>query len=163
MDKFSDVLVNHLQYLPQEAYRVATIASEIFQNTYDHNDNSCGFAAMQVYGQNRSRFLEIGVTDYGYGFATTLGKNKKNGPLNSDLDAIHFALQQGTSEYDDPTRGNGLFYLCEAAYKHQGTVQIRSGTATVYFRMDRSEKREFIGAFMPGVQIALKLPIKTQF
>lgn len=163
MNRFLDVLISHLLYPSQEAYRVATIVSEIFQNTYDHNDNSCGFAAMQVYGHDSMRFLEVGVTDYGYGFAATLAKNQKNGPINSDLAAIHFALQQGTSEYDDPTRGNGLYYLCDAAYKHRGTVQIRSGTSTIYFRMDQAKVREFVGAFMPGVQIALKLPIKTIF
>lgn len=162
INKFLDILIDHLQYPKKDAYSVATIASEILQNTYDHNDNSCGFVAMQVYGQQKKRFIEMGVADFGYGIATTLARNEKNGPVTSDFDAIRKAIKLGTSEYDDPTRGNGLYHLCDITYKHQGTVQIRSGDATVRFRMDKPRGWGFTVVSMPGVQIALNLPIKVR-
>ena len=76
----------------------------------------------------RKRSVEIGVADYWRdGLAATLARNPKNRRIVSDLDTNQHATKLGTSEYDDPTRGTGLYHLLEIASKHGGSVQIRSG------------------------------------
>jgi anti-sigma regulatory factor (Ser/Thr protein kinase) len=162
LDQIVDVLRNRLRYRKYDAFDVATAVSEICQNTFDHNRNTRGFIAMQVYGKGSRRFLEIGVADYGDGLARTLSRNPKNPAVQSDLGAIKLATQPGTSEHDDPTRGTGLYHLLEIAYRHEGSVQIRSGEHKVRFRMDKQQGWGFQVPFMPGVQIALALNTKKR-
>ena len=162
LDRIVAVLRNRLKYRKHDAFDVAVAVSEICQNTFDHNSDSgtFGFTAMQVYGRHAGRFLEIGVADYGNGLAATLRRNPKNASIGSDLDAIQLATKLGTSEHDDPTRGTGLYHLLEIAYKHEGSIQIRSGTAKARYRMDKRQGWGFTVPAMPGVQIALTLPTK---
>ncbi len=161
LDQIIMTLRERLYYPKYDAFDVATLVSEICQNTFDHNQQTCGFVAMQVYRSTGAPFLEIGVADYGDGLAATLKRNPKNLPINSDLDAIMRATEAGTSQYDDPTRGTGLYHLLDIAYKHRGSVQIRSGASSVRFRMDKKKGWAFAGPPMPGVQIVLALPTKT--
>ena len=154
------VLRHRLKYRKYDAFDVTTAISEICQNTFDHNAPTCGFIAMQVYGGGARRFLEIGVADYGDRLAATLRRNTKNPSMLADLEAIRLATKLGTSEYDDPTRGTGLYHLLEITYKHEGLVQIRSGSAKMRYRMDKKAGWAFRVAAMPGVQVALSLPSK---
>ncbi len=160
LDRVVWVLRNNLKYQKYDAFDIATAVSEVSQNTFDHNDEVCGFIAMQVYGGNAKRFLEIGIADYGYGLAATLMRNKKNPPVSTDLQAIYLATKLGTSEYDDPTRGTGLHHLLKIASKHSGSVQIRSGAAAVRYRMDTRKRWGYSVPRMPGVHIALALASK---
>jgi hypothetical protein len=163
LEKVIEVLSTQLKYQKRDAFDVAIAISEVAQNTFDHNHgHTCGFLAMQVYRLSREegRFLEIGIADYGEGLATTLRRNPKSAPLVSDLDAIIRATKLGTSEYDEPTRGTGLYHLLEKAYAHDGTVQIRTGAAKVRFRMDKKQGWGFQVYPLPGVQIALVLRAK---
>lgn len=162
LDRIVAVLRHRLKYRKYDAFDVAMAISEIGQNTFDHNIATCGFLAMQVYGKGSKRFLEIGVADYGDGLAKTLSRNPKIPKIQSDLDAITLATQQGTSEHDDPTRGTGLYHLLEIAYKHEGSVQIRSGEYKVRYRMDKKQGWGFRVPFLPGVQIALTLNTKRR-
>jgi anti-sigma regulatory factor (Ser/Thr protein kinase) len=154
------VLRNRMRYRRNDAFDIATAISEICQNTFDHNQQVCGFIAMQCYGKGTTRFVEIAISDYGDGLAATLKRNAKNPVINSDLDAITTAIRLGTSQYDDPTRGTGLHHLLETAHKHKGSLQIRSGTATMRLRMDKRTRMNFIASMMPGVQICLTLDSK---
>jgi hypothetical protein len=160
LDQVIWVLRHRLKYPKFDAYDVVTGISEVAQNTFDHNTSACGFMAMQVYGRGGSRFLEIGIADSGCGLAETLRRNPKNGNISSDADAIRQAVLLGTSEHDDPTRGTGLHHLLDITYKHSGSVQIRSGSAKVRYRMDKEQGWLFHVTPMPGVQIALTLPAK---
>jgi len=159
LDAIVTVLRERLKYRKYDAFDVATAVSEIAQNTFDHNAHTCGFVAMQVYGKGKRRFLEIGVADFGDGLAATLRRNPQHAP-RTDVDAIKLAVQLGTSEHDDPTRGTGLHHLLEITYKHEGSVQIRSGAAKVRYRMDERRGWIFVVPSMPGVQIALTLRSK---
>ena len=116
---------------------------------------------MQVYQSSSKRFLEIGVSDFGYGIAATLKRNPQFGSISSDSQAIRLASQLGTSEFDDPTRGTGLFHLLEIAFKHEGSVQIWSGGAKRRFRMDQRKGWEFTVPNLPGVHVAMTLRSKT--
>lgn len=162
LDRIVWVLHFRLKYRKHDAYDVTTAVSEICQNTFDHNLGTAGFIAMQVYGKGSNRFLEIGVSDYGDGLATTLRRNPKNGAITSDLDAIKMATRLGTSEYDDRTRGTGLYHLLEITYKHAGSIQIKSGAAKVRYRMDKREGWAFAVPSVPGVHVALTLPTKDR-
>ena len=162
LDQIVDVLRRRLKYGKHDAFDVAVAISEISQNTFDHNSNTCGLLAMQVFGRGRKQFLEIGVADYGEGLATTLARNSKNGAIPSDIHAIRLATQLHTSEHDDPTRGTGLYHLLEIAFAHQGAVQIRSGSGKVRYRMDQRRGWEFPVMRVPGVQIALALQSKKK-
>jgi hypothetical protein len=163
LDKILWVLNHRLRYPKFDAYNVATIISEITQNTFDHNDNTYAFIAMQVYESHQSHkaFLEIGIADHGRGLAETLRRNPKYKSITSDSDAIKVAIKLGTSEHDDPTRGTGLYHLVETTYKHEGLVQVRSGQAKIRYRMDKKQGWMFPVPPMPGVQIALNFPSKN--
>lgn len=162
LDRIVWVLRHRLKYRKNDAFDVTTAVSEICQNTFDHNSGTAGFVAMQVYGRDEKRFLEIGVSDCGDGLASTLRRNPKNTAIVSDLAAIQAAMQLGTSEHDDPTRGTGLYHLLGITYKHAGSVQIRSGKAKVRYRMDRRQGWAFSVPAAPGVHVALTLPSKTK-
>lgn len=160
LDTIVAVLRARLQYEKQDAFNVAIAVSEVCQNTFDHNPAACGFLAMQVYEAQDGKFLEIGVADYGDGLLATLLRNPKHAAMASDLDAIQEATQQGISEYEDRTRGTGLYHLLEIAYAHHGTVQIRSGAAKARYRMDQRKGWGFPVLPVPGVHITLILPWK---
>jgi len=155
------VLRYRLKYRKRDAFDVTTAISEICQNTFDHNSGTAGLIAMQVYGKGEGRFLEIGVSDDGDGLAVTLRRNPKNGPMRNDFEAIQKAIELGTSEHDDPTRGTGLYHLLQITYRHKGSVQIRSGRSKVRYRMDRQAGWGFSVAPTPGVHVALMLPSKA--
>jgi anti-sigma regulatory factor (Ser/Thr protein kinase) len=150
-----------LKYSKYDAYDIATVVSELCQNTFDHNAGVAGFVAMQVYGKEAKRFLEIAVSDHGSGLLATLKRNPRNRAIGTDLDAIKAAMKLGTSEHDDPTRGTGLYHLLNIAYKHKGSFQIKSGVSKVRYRMDKREGWAFPVTAIPGVHIAVNLPSKA--
>lgn len=160
LDQIVGVLRERLRYPKNDAFDVATAVSEICQNTFDHNSDTFGFAAMQVYGRGAEKFLEIGVADHGDGLAETLRRNPAHADVPSDMEAIKRATRLGVSEHTDPTRGTGLFHLLKIAYKHEGSVQIRSGAAKVRFRFDKQKGWGFVVPHLKGVQIALTLRSK---
>ena len=162
LDQIVRVLRYRLKYKKYEAFDIATAVSEICQNTFDHNDQTCGFIAMQGYNGQKGRFIEIAVADFGIGLAQTLRRNPKNSHIKNDYDAIRHAAQLGTSEHDDPTRGTGLHHLLEIAYRHGGSVQIRSGAATVRYRMDKKQGWFFSAVPIPGVHISFGLRSKAK-
>ena len=163
LDNIVMVLRTKLKYKKRDAFDVATVISEVGQNTFDHNKETCGFVAMQVYERQRGRsFLEIGIGDYGDGIAKTLSRNPNNPVVKTDLEAIQIATNLGVSEHDDPTRGTGLYHLLEITYKHEGMVQIRSGRGNVRYQMDKRMGFPFPVAYVPGVQIALQLARKKR-
>lgn len=161
LNQVVEVLRFRLKYKKYDAYDIATAISELCQNTFDHNQNTSGFIAMQVYGKDSNRFLEIAVADFGCGLAATLRRNPKNPTLATDIDAIKLAIQRGVSEHDDPTRGTGLYHLLEITYKHSGSVHIRSGSGAARYRMDQKRGWFLPVPAMPGVQVAMTLPSKA--
>jgi hypothetical protein len=156
LDQILRVLQQRLPYRTDDACDVTTAVSELCQNIFDHNVQTCGFVAMQVTGRADHRCLEIGVADDGAGLAATLRRNPHHPPLGSDGEAIQLAVQRGASAYADPTRGTGLYHLLELVAKQAGAVQIRSGTATVHY--DRHQRWTGTVPWMAGVHVALTLP-----
>lgn len=162
LDRIVRTLRYRLKYRKRDAFDITTAVSEICQNTFDHNRGTAGLIAMQVYGRGKKRFLEIAVSDDGEGLAATLRRNPRNAAIRTDLQAIQKATKLGTSEHDDPTRGTGLYHLLEITYQHQGSVQIRSGSSKVRYRMDMKRGWAFTVLPTPGVHVALTLPTKKK-
>jgi hypothetical protein len=160
LDRVVSVLCNRLGYLKRDAFDIATAVSEVSQNTFEHNRKVCGFFAMQVYGAGATKFLEIGIGDFGDGLATTLNRNTKNRHVFSDMVAIERATKLHVSAFDDPTHGTGLYHLLDITSRHGGTVQIRSGAAKIRYRTDQKKRWKIPVPHMPGVQVALTLPAK---
>jgi anti-sigma regulatory factor (Ser/Thr protein kinase) len=158
LDRILAILRQQLHYRPDDACDVATAVSELCQNTFDHNAHASAFLAMQVAGGAVPRGLEIAIADNGAGLAATLRRNPSHAPLASDLEAIQLAVQRGTSAYEDPTRGTGLYHLLELIAKQAGVVQIRSGTATVRYQRDRPQEWASAVPWRPGVQVTITLP-----
>lgn len=162
VDRTVDAVQELLDFPINDAFDVAIVLSEIGQNTFDHNGSACGFVAMQAYRRRAGYELELSVADCGAGLLATLTRNEKHSLIATDAAAIEAATTLGTSEFDDPTRGTGLYHLLEIAYKHGGMAQIRSGTAKVRYRMDQKKGWGFHVPEMPGVQIVLSLPAKGE-
>jgi anti-sigma regulatory factor (Ser/Thr protein kinase) len=158
LDRILEMLRQRLHYRPDDACDVATAVSELCQNTFDHNAHAGAFLAMQVAGGADPRRLEIAIADDGAGLAATLRRNPHHAPLASDLEAIQLAVQRGTSAYDDPTRGTGLYHLLKLIAQQAGVVQIRSGTAAVRYQRDQAQAWASAVPWQPGVHVTLTLP-----
>lgn len=161
LDKIVWALRNRLKYRKRDAFDVATVVSELCQNSFDHNSRTQGFVAMQGYGSGSGRFLEIAVSDCGVGLAATLRRNPKNRAVKTDFDAIQAAMTLGTSEHDDRTRGTGLYNLLEIIYKHKGLLEIKSDSAKIRYRMDKQQGWAFSVTPIPGVHVTVNLSTKA--
>jgi hypothetical protein len=161
LDRLVAVLRGPLGFAREAAFDVGVAVSEACQNAVQHNEDGCGFVAMQTYSSQQGQFLEVGVSDAGDGLKVSLSRNPKTPKLISDHHSISYATELGTSEYDDPIRGRGLFHLLEAAYKYSGSVKIRSGTAAVRYRMDLRVGHYLVVPPMPGVHISLSVPAQS--
>jgi len=158
LDRIVALLRTRLQYRKHDAYDVATVISEVAQNTFDHNDGTCGFLAVQTYQPRKgSRFIEIGVSDFGDGLRTTLQRNTTLRLPHTDMDLIVYATQLGVSQHQDRTRGTGLHHLLRIAAEHEGSVHIRSGSGKVTYRGDKDQGWRHTVPPMPGVQIAISM------
>ncbi len=158
LDRIVALLRTRLQYRKHDAYDVATVISEVAQNTFDHNDGTCGFLALQTYQPSKGgRFIEVGVSDFGSGLRSTLQRNPALTLPHADRDMIVYATQLGISEHQDRTRGTGLHHLLRIAAEHSGSVHIRSGNGKVTYRGDKDQGWRLTVPPMPGVQIAISM------
>jgi len=163
LDRIVVLLRTKLKYRKPDAFDMATVISEVAQNTFDHNAQTCGFIALQAYKPRRGRrFVEIGIADFGVGLRATLLRNPLlAGKIRSDVDAIGLATQLGMSQHQDATRGTGLHHLLRIASRHSGSVYIRSGAGKIAYRGDRGDRFRFTVPSMPGVQVVLSIPTRT--
>lgn len=163
LDRIVSLLRTKLQYRKPDAYDMATVISEVAQNTFDHNTKTCGFLALQTYKPKKGRrFVEIGIADFGAGLRATLQRNPSAASrMRVDLDAIGIATQLGVSQHQDATRGTGLHHLLRIASCHGGSVHIRSGTGKIAYRGDRGHRYRFTVPMMPGVQVVISVPTRT--
>ncbi len=97
LDQIVRVLRFRLRYQKHDAFDVAKAVSEMAQNTFDHNHDTCGFLAMQVFGSGSNRFLEVSVADCGPGIRATLRRNPAYAALTTDRQAIQYATRLGIS------------------------------------------------------------------
>jgi len=160
LERVVDLLVRKMAFPQPDAFDMATTISELCQNTFDHATNHCGFVAMQLYHQGERPFVELAVGDGGDGLQATLSRNPRHHDLRSDRIAIRRATQAGTSQFEDPTRGTGLYHLLRIGRKHGACIQIRTGVAKIRYRLDTGQHSELTVPWMPGVQVSLTVNAK---
>lgn len=163
LDRVEMVLRRRLHYKKYDAFDICIMLSEICHNIFDHNPGQAtGYAAMQLY-KNRQlgeRFLQIAVGDDGAGIRASLRRNPQYENLTNDVDAIIKGLENRVSEYNDITRGNGLFHLLKLVLKHGGSLCIRSGVGKVYLRADQHRALAWDVGLLDGVQFAITFPAR---
>lgn len=165
LDKFIAMLRHRLKYPKDEANDLAIMLSELCHNIIDHHPDPSragGVAAMQVHDGQGGRFLQVVVADRGDGIRRTLARNTAFASLTSDTEAIDQSVQLGVSEYEERTRGNGLYHLLRLTSQHKGTIHIRSGAGKMYYRADRAAPQLFAVAPLTGTQFALAFPVKNR-
>jgi len=161
-ERIVNALQARLQFPDNEAFDIVTAISEVCQNIFDHNNGICGFIAMQVYKTGKESFLQIGISDYGDGLWQSLKRNVKNKGIKSHVEAINYATRALTSEYDDPTRGTGLYHLLNIMKKNSGVVQIRTGCGKVRYGLQKKIEWDMdTTPYMQGVHIALDINTKV--
>lgn len=163
LDRVEMVLRRRLHYGKYDAFDICIMLSEICHNIFDHNPGQAtGYAAMQLYKnrQQGERFLQIAVGDDGAGIRASLRRNPHYKNLTSDVDAIIKGLANRVSEYDDITRGNGLFHLLNLVLKHGGSLCIRSGAGKVFFRADQHRTLVWDVGSLDGAQFAITFPAR---
>lgn len=157
LNKLVAILRFRMGLAKEHAFDTAAAVSELCQNTFDHNPEPCGLVALQVFDPPSGRFVEVSISDYGRGIAATLRDNPANPTFSTDLGAIQTALMLGTSQYQQETRGTGLYHLLKIARKGRGTVQLCSGTGSRRYRTDKNHEYTFTGDFIPGTHVTLSL------
>jgi hypothetical protein len=161
LHKLRYVLRKRLKYQKREANLITMAFSEICNNILDHSQSAVdGLAAMQVFRSQNGRFLQFVVGDMGLGIKTTLTRNPAFAHITSDPDAIFASVSPNASEFNDVLHGNGLPAMLELCAQYKGSVHIRSGSGCVYWRLDdaRPPQLLFHRPFLPGVQIAMRIP-----
>ena len=163
LDRIVVLLRQRFRYIKADSFDAATALSEICQNTFDHNDGTCGFIAMQVYGHGAKEYSgDRCCRLQAERLAATLARNPKNRRIVSDLDAIQHATKLGTSEYDNPLAARGCITCSKL---HPSTEDL--------FKFDLAGQKSAIGAdqhavnrftvhHMRGVQIVLTLTARTR-
>jgi anti-sigma regulatory factor (Ser/Thr protein kinase) len=159
LDRAIEALVGSLGYTRAEAFRAATLLSEVGANVIEHGGGR-GLGAMQVYGPASGSFVEIAIGDAGPGIRRALAANPNLPRTASDVHAILEAVKHGVSSFSDPTRGVGLHHVLRITTEHRGWAQIRSGSGKVRWRGDKRRGWGFDVAELAGAQVTLGLPAK---
>lgn len=155
-----NALQDQLGYDKTEALDICIVVSEICHNAFEHNDREvvC-YVAMQTYGMNSSsRFASVAVGDDGWGIPVTLRRNPKCTDIDDDWRAIVRSFELGVSQFDEPTRGNGLYHLGNLVLKHGGSLTVRSGRGKVRIRGDKGQGWPFKVPSLSGTQFAIAFP-----
>ncbi len=164
LNRVKHTLQRQLKYSHDDARRLTMMLSEVCHNVLDHHDDprgADGVVAMQVHGKGTDRFVQVVVGDRGRGIRGTLSRHRDHADLMSDVEAIGRSVEPGTSEYDDPTHGTGLYHLLRLARLHGGTVHIRSGSGKLYSRAGHAEAMLLTVPTLGGTQFSLAFPAKS--
>ena len=116
--------------------------NEIMDNVMQHSDGSPGFAMMQLHKATGK--LAVCIADHGQGIFSSLSPSKHH--PRSTLDSITLAIKPGVTRDPNIGQGNGLWGLSEIVRLNISTLNISSGSASLYF--DGTETKTFKG--LPG-------------
>jgi anti-sigma regulatory factor (Ser/Thr protein kinase) len=153
--KIQTALSKELHYSSTDSHPIIAAVSEACQNTFHHNQAVCGFIAMQIYQQKKGSLLEVAISDYGDGLRATLTRNPIHQHIKSDHTAIIEAIKEGVSEFSDSLRGVGLYQLLKIIEEHGHSLNIRSGSAKIHFKVATKQFFKFQVPDIPGVHITL--------
>jgi hypothetical protein len=100
--------------------------------------------------------VQVVIGDTGRGIRQSFLDSGTHSP-DSDLDAIHLALEYLVSSVADPGRGQGLYTTMELVTETQGRMLVRSGDARVSITSEG--RQDDAVPYLPGVIVALSLPL----
>lgn len=156
IDRLQHILLQRMDYPRYRAFDISIAVSELCHNISEHNYGCIGLAAMQEYNPDRGRSLQFIIADRGSGIGNTLRRNPKYQFL-SERAAIRESMGLGASEYEDTTRGNGLYHLQRLVKQQGGTLDIRSGRAKIHM-WNNGKLTDGYASFLPGTQVILNIP-----
>lgn len=150
------ILNNQLNFSEEEVTSYTTVVSELCHNIVDHSEDS-GYLVAQRYTNHSTgrRFVMIAVGDLGIGMRSALIKRYEEAEGWSHYEAIVKALQKDATSSSTGDRGLGLHKVHEITKKYGGSLRIRSGDASFYFRNNRAYC--FNSGLFPGVQVMISL------
>jgi hypothetical protein len=157
VNRFEKRLIERYPLTNQSRNSLVKLMFELFQNIPQHSNatgeitDSHGLAAMQDYAD--SIFLAVG--DIGIGLRKSLATRRGFATL-SDASALNKIVYEGMSRFVDPGRGGQLRQIATLIRKWDGLLVIRSGEAFLYMDVERGEIYD--APYLPGVQIAVRLP-----
>jgi hypothetical protein len=138
--------------------QVGEILSELVDNFAQHSGDLLGVFAMQFYP--RTRRIRMAIGDCGVGIRASLSKNPRYAALASQPHkvAAERAFEPGVSRKHEG--GTGLTEAEDGIRALNGVLTLATGDASV--RIDGAKRTTPPMRFeMPGVQIALEIPIDS--
>lgn len=121
----------HLQEMPDQAFTLSYIVSELIRNVIEHSRSEHGaFVCAQYYKKSNS--IKIGIADNGVGIKKSINQSH---PAVTDMEAIRLALRPGvtgTTSREGGTSENagaGLFFIKSIASLNRNFFVIYSGNA----------------------------------
>ncbi len=145
----------HLSCRTTSLYRLKASIREIFNNIADHSEEEIGCMHAQWYPANER--VRIAISDFGVGIPAEV---RKVLPAATDVQAVHWAFQEGNSSKRGRNMGAGLHYLVESAVEyHKGWLGLYSGTGSMTFnRVTRAGNCSLLTTGYPGTLINMALP-----
>jgi hypothetical protein len=124
--------------------------NEITDNVLTHAISPIG-GYVQVTALKNRKLVEFVVVDSGIGIPSTLRASRPE--INSDVDAVAQAIQEGVTRDPDVGQGNGLFGSYQIAVSSGGYFGIHSNRATLYYTEKtgmhaRAESAPFLGSLV---------------
>ncbi len=129
---------------------------EVFCNSHHHaNTKDPFFVAGQYYP--RLKTLKFTMVDLGDGFLPRI-KTATNGEIQTDLEAIHWALSGKSTKlfFDKTSGGLGITSMYDYVREHNGVLEIISGNGywsstfsnTLIFKDGRQIEKPFVGTMI---------------
>jgi anti-anti-sigma regulatory factor len=131
-----DIAIQQLVFAPGVAESFEWIINELAGNTLVHADSDYGFVQVVTYPNNDR--IALVIADNGIGI---LGSMRKRFPeIQNDLDAINKAIQKGVTSNPEFGQGNGLTGTISIVANNSSTLNISSGTGSLYLSPDGKMK-----------------------
>jgi anti-sigma regulatory factor (Ser/Thr protein kinase) len=145
VDVFNDALLSiiqeHVTDVAMLEDAISMAIAELCGNAVDHGVNRLGcYVAAQRYEGRRYRRTVIALGDLGIGIPRHM--RRRHGAM-PDTEVVRLALNEGVTGTDNPNRGNGFYWVMDAArqsHLRMARLQVRSGRAKVLRSMGATGK-----------------------
>lgn len=132
--------------------------NEITDNVLVHARSSIGGLVQVTAIRNKQR-VEFVVTDGGVGIAQSL--RVSHGELNSDVDALSRAIEEGFTRDKSVGQGNGLFGSYQIAVTSGGNFSIHANRSTLYFTESSGMHTKAETVPFPGSTVVCGIDYRT--
>lgn len=139
---------------PHTLHAVYLVTTEVTNNAWQHG-SECYVLAQTHSGQSSGTpGVHIAIADFGPGFKASLSARY---PVETEVEAIVKACEEGVSSTGDPRRGLGLWHVLDAVDRHPGaTLSIVSHDG--WLERSNSDFRLRQGPLCSGVFVTAYFP-----